>query len=101
MKLAADFGLLRGSAVKEFASYHLPERSFLYLLLAMRDEMRSPRKVVESEAWRMFLMTQSDVERELLLLHQYRKLDYHVAGSIVELTLPYASAKDYAERMVA
>jgi hypothetical protein len=49
----------------------------------------------------MFLMTPGDVERELLLLHQYRKLDYHVAGSIVELTLPYASACEYAERSVA
>ena len=101
LKMAADFGLLRGNVVKEFASYHLPERSFLYLLYAMRDEMHSPRKVLGSSDWRMFLMTQSDVERELLMLHQYRKLDYHVAGSIVELTLPYASANDYAERMVA
>lgn len=101
LKIAVDFGLLRGSVVKEFASYHLPERSFLYLLYAIREEMRSPRKVVESEDWRMFLMTPADVERELLLLHQYRKLDYHVAGSIVELTLPYASACEYAERTVA
>ena len=101
LKMAVDFDLLRGSVVKEFASYHLPERSFLYLLYAIREEMHSPRKVLESEDWRMFLMTPADVERELLLLHQYRKLDYHVAGSIVELTLPYASACEYAERMVA
>jgi hypothetical protein len=101
LKMAADFGLLRGTAVKEFGSYHLPERSFLYLLYAMRDEMHSPRKVLESADWRMFLMTPADVERELLLLHQYRKLDYNVAGSIVELTLPCTSASEYAERMVA
>ena len=49
----------------------------------------------------MFLMTPGDVERELLLLHQYRKLDYQVAGSIIELTLPCANACEYAERMVA
>jgi hypothetical protein len=101
LKIAVDFGLLRGSAVKEFTSYHLPERSFLYLLYAIREEIRSPRKVLESEDWRMFLMTPADVERELLLLHQYRKLSYQVAGSIVELTLPYASACEYAERMAA
>jgi len=29
LKMAVDFGLLRGSVVKEFASYHLPERSFI------------------------------------------------------------------------
>jgi hypothetical protein len=101
LKTAVDFGLLRGSVVKEFVSYYLPERSFLYLLYAMREEMHSPSKVLESADWRMFLMAPADVERELLVLHQYRKLDYHVAGSIVELTLPYASACEYAERMVA
>jgi len=101
LKIAVDFGLLRGSVVKEFVSYHLPERSFLYLLYAIREEIHSPRKVLESEDWRMFLMTPADVERELLLLHQYRKLDYHVAGSIVELSLPYSSPREYVERIVA
>ncbi|MCU1492220.1 MAG: hypothetical protein JWM85_3625, partial [Acidimicrobiaceae bacterium] len=101
LKIAVDFGLLRGSAVKAFASYHLPERSFLYLLYAIREEMLSPRKSLESEDWRMFLMRPSDVERELLRLHQYRKVDYQVAGSIVDLTLPCANASEYAEKMVA
>jgi hypothetical protein len=101
LKMAVDFGLLHGSVVKEFASYHLPERSFLYLLYAIREDLHSPSKVLESKDWRMFLMTSADVEREILLLHQYRKLNYQVAGSIVELNLPYASASEYAERMVA
>jgi hypothetical protein len=101
LKIAVDFGLLRGTVVKEFASYHLPERSFLYLLYAIREEVQSPRKLLESEDWRMFLMLASDVERELLRLHQYRKVEYEVAGSIVQLTLPCSSARDYAEKIVA
>ena len=36
----------------------------------------------------MFLMRPSDVERELLRLHQFRKLHYEVAGSLVQLSLP-------------
>ncbi len=101
LKIAVDFGLLRGSAVKEFASFHLPERSFLYLLHAMRDHKVGPSKVIESPEWRLFLLRRSDVEHELLRLHQYRKLDYQVAGSLVELSLPCASAVEYAERMAA
>src|ERR1700730_16576551 len=46
LKISVDFGLLRGSVAKEFASYHLPERSFLYLLHAMLDEKLSPARVV-------------------------------------------------------
>lgn len=101
LKIAVDFGLLRGSVVKEFASFHLPERSFLYLLHAMWDERISPGKVIAAPDWRMFLMRPADVEHELLRLHQFRKLDYQVAGSLVQLSLPCTSSREYAERMVA
>jgi hypothetical protein len=101
LKIAVDFGLLRGSVAKEFTSYHLPERSFLYLLHAMRDEALSPRKVIETPDWRMFLMRPADVERELLRLHQFRKLEYQVAGSLVQLALPERSALAYAESLAA
>jgi hypothetical protein len=49
----------------------------------------------------MFLMRSADVEHELLRLHQFKKLGYEVAGSLVELRLPCASSGEYAERMVA
>lgn len=101
LKIAVDFGLLRGSVAKEFASYHLPERSFIYLLHAMRDEKLSPSKVVASHDWRLFLMRPADVEQELLRLHQFRKLEYQVAGSLVQLSLPSSSATEYVERMAA
>jgi bacteriophage exclusion system BrxA-like protein len=101
LKMAVDFGILRGSVVKEFASYHLPERSFLYLLHAIHEEKQSPRRVIDATDWRMFLMRPPDVEHELLRLHQFRKLDYQVAGSLVQLTLPCSSSRQYAERMVA
>ena len=37
LKRPSDFGLSEGPVTKEFASYHLPERSFLYLLHALRE----------------------------------------------------------------
>lgn len=101
LKIAVDFGLLRGSTVKEFASYQLPERSFLYLLHAMRDEKLSPSKVVSGGEWRLFMMRPADVERELLRLHQFRKLEYQVAGSLVQLSLPCTSTSEYADGIVA
>ncbi len=101
LKTAVNFGLLRGVITKEFASFHLPEKSFLYLLHAMRDEKLSPSKVIATREWRLFLMRATDVEHEILRLHQYRKLEYHVAGSLVQMDLPCTSAHEYAERMVA
>lgn len=97
LKAGVDFGLLRGSVNKEFASYHLPERSFLYLLHAMAETTQSAAKIVNSPDWRMYLMAPDDVERELLRLHQFRKLSYESAGTLGQLTLSFPTALAYAE----
>jgi hypothetical protein len=99
LRLAVDFGLLAGTQSREFASYHLPEPSFLYLLHAMTDREANPRRVIDAEDWRMYLMDAADVEREILRLHQFRKLHYEVAGSLAQLKLPAASASDYAREL--
>jgi hypothetical protein len=101
LRIATDFGLLRGTVIREFSGYNLPERSSIYLLHAMMEGLGNPTKVITSPDWRMFLMRPTDVENELLRLHQFRKLDYQVAGSLVQLSLPCANSESYAERMVA
>jgi len=98
--IVRDFGLMKGSVYREFASYHIPERSLLYLLHAIRDQVTTPSRVLNSPDWRMFLIRPSDLEHELLRLHQFQQIRYEVAGSIVELALPCATALEYAERMV-
>ena len=99
MRIATDFGLLTGGAVKEFASYHLPEESFLYILHALAELNPSARSIIESEDWHMYLLDQGDVERELLRLHQFHKLRYEVAGSLMSLDLPCASLAEYAKEL--
>jgi len=99
LRLAVDFGVLRGSRSREFASYHLPEPSFLYLLHVMMDREANARRIIDAEDWRMYLMDAADVERELLRLHQFRKLHYEVAGSLAQIKLPSPSAADYVREM--
>jgi hypothetical protein len=99
LHIAADFGFLTGTTVKEFASYHLPEVSFLYVLHALAEINPSARAIIESEGWHMYLLDQSDVERELLRLHQFHKLRYEVAGSLMSLDLPCASLAAYAKEL--
>ena len=99
LRMAVDFGLITGSSVREFSSYHLPEESYLYLLHAMQDIHGNANDVVHSPDWRLFLMSTADVERELFRLHQFRKLRYEVAGSLMELTLPCSSAGAFVEEM--
>lgn len=99
LRIATDFGLLQGSQTREFASYHLPEESFLYLLHAMMDREASARRVIDAEDWRLFLMGTEDVERGLLRLHQFRRIEYEVAGSLAQIKLPAASAADFAREL--
>jgi hypothetical protein len=101
LRMAANFRLLEGKTVRQFASYHLPEKSFLYLLHAVAGVEQNPRKVVNSVEWRMYLMRPDDVERELLRLHQYREIEYEAAGSLARLKLPCSSPAEYARRLVA
>lgn len=101
LRIAVDFGLMRGTVTREFASYHLADESFLYLLHAMIELHPNAHDVVHSSDWRMFLMDAADVERELFRLHQFRRVHYEVAGSLAQLELPCDSAADYAREMVA
>jgi BrxA len=101
LRITADFGLLTGGARKEFSSYNLPDESFLYLLYAMSAAEQNARRLIESSAWRMYLMDSGDVEREILRLHQFHRLSYEAAGSLATLDLPANSPLAYAEDIVA
>ena len=101
LRIAADFGLLTGTLVKEFTPYHLPEESFLYLLHALDEAESNARKIIDCADWHMYLMSATDVERELLRLHQFRRLHYEVAGSLAQLDLPCGSTIEYAKELVS
>lgn len=101
LRIAADFGLLTGGVAKEFASYHLPDESFLYLLHAVAAEEHNARRIIEAADWRMYLLDSADVEREILRLHQFHRLGYEVAGSLARLDLPADSPAAYARELVA
>lgn len=100
LRMAADFGLLTVRLAREFTPYYLPEKSFLYLLHAMAEAAPNAQKIVDSPDWHMYLMGAADVERELLRLHQYRRVHYQVAGSLAQLDLPCSSTTDYVKRLM-
>lgn len=99
LRFAVDVGLLRGTQVREFVPFRLPDPSLLYLLHAVAEREPNARDLLDAPDWRLFLMTPDDVEREVLRLHQYRLLDYQVAGSLAQLALPASSLLDFARQM--
>ncbi|MDT0631441.1 BrxA family protein [Rubrivirga litoralis] len=99
LKISNDVGLLRGTRVREFAPYRLPDPSLLYLLHAVAEREPNARNLLDAPDWRMYLMSAADVEREVLRLHQYRALDFQAAGSLAQLRLPAPSLADFARQM--
>ena len=98
--MARDFGLLEGEGpAKTFSSVHLSDELILYFCHIIAAVESSTSRVLTSELWKLLLLNQDQVHAHLLRLHQCRKLGYHVAGSIVELTLPCASACEYKSRV--
>ncbi len=100
-KTAVDFGILEGRVKRKFANYHIPEEAFVYVLHGLAGEGRNTAKIVSSKSWRLFLMDADDVERELLRLHQYKVLEYQIAGSMASLKLPCESLTEYARKLTS
>jgi hypothetical protein len=96
LRMAASFGLLEGGTVKTAVPFHLPDPCFLYVLRALLDRDPNPARALDAPDWQVFLISRQAVHQELLRLHQYRKVDYHAAGSLFELRLPVPDLLSYA-----
>ena len=102
VRMASDLGVLTGKGpAKNFSPLRMTDRCFLYFAHVLAEEAGGTSKLPASKSWRLALIRPEEVVETLLRLHQFRKLEYEVAGSLVQLSLPCHSAKEYAERMVA
>ena len=97
---AADFGLLRGKAVKEIAPFHLLDDVLLYVLHDLAGDTASADRALSDTRWQRFLMSRGELEQELLRLHQLRRLRFEMVGSMVAFELPYRSVGEYVEHLV-
>jgi hypothetical protein len=97
-RTSADLGMLAGTgASKTFAPIAMRDAVVLfYAQMIAYFEGSSPR-VATSELWRLAYMSPADVHASLLHLHQFKRVDYQIAGSLVQLALPHESALAYAE----
>jgi hypothetical protein len=97
---AAQLGMVSGDGpVKTFSAVPIGDDVLLFYVHMIADLEGSTAKVPGSDLWRMMMMPASEAHVVLLDLHQFKRLDYQVAGSLVQLTLPYLSALDFAESL--
>jgi hypothetical protein len=97
---AADFGLLRGKATKEMAVYHPPQEALLYILHDLSREIANGDLLLGDTRWRRLLLSRSELEQELLRMHQHRQLRFDTTGSTTVLELPFKTTEEYVEHLV-
>jgi hypothetical protein len=95
-----DFGILEGRSRKRLASRSLPVESFAYLAFCLRRNGIASRALLSHPDWQLFLLQPSDVEHFFLLAHQEGLLEYHAAGSLLNINFQTDSLEEYA-RVVA
>lgn len=100
LKTAVDLGLLLGKGpAKTFSPAQMGDDVLLFHIHLIAAIEGSYVKVPTSIHWRLALMSPDDVHRTLLRLHQYRKVDYQVAGSFVQLGLPHSTPLAFSKAL--
>lgn len=102
LRMAADLGMLDGHGpVKTLASIAMSDDVTMFYAHMIADLEGNSAKMPASRLWRLAYMSPPDVHVALLRLHQFKRLNYEVAGNIVQVGLPFGSALECAERVAA
>lgn len=100
LKTAGDLGMVEGTGpVRTFASISMSDDVLVYYVQLIAELEGDASKVPNSRLWRLAYMGPDDVHHSLLHLHQFRRLNYQVAGSLVQLALPASSALEFARQV--
>jgi hypothetical protein len=102
LRMATDLGMLTGNGpAKIFASIAMSDDVTMFYAHMIADIEGNAAKMPASRLWRLAYMSPPDVHVALLRLHQFKRLNYEVAGNIVQVGLPFGSALECAERVAA
>ena len=91
-----DFGLLAGASKKSLAAIYLPTESFAFISLIRHQLGVKGQKVLSDDCWRLFLFSDTAIERSFVEAQQRGYLQYHAAGSIVRIEYPTNDLVEYA-----
>lgn len=91
-----DFGIFRGATKKVIAPYYLPVESFAFIARVRHELGHRGPKVLSDPCWRLFLLSETGVERFFVEAQQHGFLGYHAAGSVIRVEYPGKTLEEYA-----
>jgi hypothetical protein len=94
-----DFGILEGKNQKRVHRTTVEEDLFLYILTYLRDCGKSPKAILGNDDFKLFLLSQQEVEFRLIEAQRKGGIHFQRAGHIVSLDLPWRSILEYIENI--
>jgi hypothetical protein len=94
-----DFGILEGKNQKKIHRPTVEEDLFLYVVTYLRDCGKSPKTIFVNDDFKLFLLSQQEVEFRLLEAQRKGRIHFQKAGHIVSLELPWRSVLEYIENI--
>ena len=95
-----DFGLLEGKARKRMASFRLAPEAFALIAFLLRDLGSDGSRLVGNTDWRLFLLSETAVERMFIECNQHHWLRYEVAGAIHRIEFPSNTFDEYVHELL-
>lgn len=95
-----DFGILEGAVRKRIAPQHLPLEAFCLVAFCLHQLGSDHKSLVRHRDWKLFLLSQTAVERLFLEAHQNGWLDYQCVGEIYRIEFKSRSLNDYAHDLL-
>lgn len=100
LKTASDLGMIGGAGpARTYTGIVMSDDVLVYYVQLIAELEGDVSRVPDSKLWRLAYMSPQDVQLMLLHLHQFKRLDYQVAGSLMQLSLPASSAEQYAQQV--
>jgi hypothetical protein len=94
-----DFGILEGKNQKRVRRPTVEEDLFLYIVTYLRDCGKSPKAILVNDDFKLFLLSQQEVEFRLIEAQRKGGIHFQRAGHIVSLDLPWRSILEYIENV--
>ena len=94
-----DFGIFEGKARKRVQRPIVEEALFLYVTTVLRDCEKSSRDILESNDFKLFLLSPEEVEMRFIETHRNKKIKFIRAGKIISLEFPWETIHDYIKTL--
>lgn len=94
-----DFGVLEGKVHKKIHRPYVEENLFLYIATCLRDSGKSPRAILYSRDFRLFLLSEEEVRLMFIEAQHNGRIRFKTSGRIISLELPWRSILEYIETL--